>query len=128
MIILAAKTGPISTFEQAINSVMNVGILFQLNYINAVLITITATIFFACLYDYCKSLNAQCSLNGVTFVPIYSTINLFVYFSQIAIIPRLLTLMKICASPDVYTVILGQFVQAWSGSASCTKEFIIIKY
>jgi len=117
MIISAAKTGPINSFEQAIVSVMNAGNFFQLNYINAVLITIATTIFLVCLYDYCKSLNAQWSLIGFVFVPIYSIMNMFVYFSQITIIPRLLTLMKISANPDIYTAILGQFVQGWSGSA-----------
>ena len=70
-----------------------------------------------CLYDYCKSLNAPGALIGIAFVPIYGTLNLFVYFSQITIIPRLLKLMNMSANPDVYAILLGQFIQGWPGSA-----------
>lgn len=117
MILSILKTGSIRTIDQAINSVMKTGLLFHFSYINAVFVTITVTIFLICLFDYCKYLNLQWSLIGIIFVPIYSILNLFVYFSQITIIPRLITLMNISQNPDVYRVILGQFVQGWSGSA-----------
>lgn len=117
MILSVSKTGSISSFEQAISSVMNTGILFKISYINAVFVTITATVFFTCLYYYCKSLNAEWSLIGLLFVPIYSILNLFVYFSQITIIPRLITLMDGSKYSEIYKVILGQFVQGWAGSA-----------
>lgn len=116
MILSASKTGSISTFEQAIDFVMKAGILFQLSYINAVFVTVTITIFFTCLYYYYKPLHAEWSLIGYVFIPIYSVLNLLVYFSQISVVSRLITLMNTSKYPEVYRVVLGQFVQGWSGS------------
>lgn len=116
MIVSVSKTGSIITFEQAIDSVMNTGVLFYLTYINAVFVTITATIFFVHLYYYCRSLNVEWSLIGFAFIPIYSILNLFVYFSQIAVVPRLISLMNTSEFHEAYKVFLGQFVQGWPGS------------
>lgn len=117
MIVSISNTGAIITIEEAIGSVMNPGILFYLSYINAVFVTITATVFFVYLYSYCKSLNSEWSLMGMVFVPVYCILNLLVYFSQIAVIPRLISLMNTQQHSEVYIAILGQFIQGWSGSA-----------
>jgi len=117
MILSVSMTGPVNSFEQAVSSVVDTGILFQLSYINAVFVTITTTIFFVFLYNYCNSLDKDWSLIGFIFIPVYCILNLIVYFSQITVIPRLIALMNEPKYSEAYQVILGQFIQGWSGSA-----------
>ncbi len=117
MILSISNTGPVRTLEQAINSAANAGILFRITYINAVFVTVTAAVFFICLYCRCKPLNDHWSFAGLIFVPVYCVLNLLVYFSQIAVVPRLVALMESSGYPEVYQAMLGQFVQSWSGSA-----------
>lgn len=116
MILSVSKTGPITNLDEAIDSVANTGFIYPLTYINAVFITIVATIFFVYLYLYCKPMNADWALIGLIFVPIYSVLNLIVYFSQITVVPQLLSLMDTTESSEIYRVLVGQFVQGWSSS------------
>jgi hypothetical protein len=116
MILYTVNTGVIDTFEEAIASVIEPEILFYLSYTNAVFVTVTASIFFVYLYHYCKPFNAEWSLVGLIFVPVYGLLNLVVYVSQITVIPRLTALMSDTQYSQAYTVIAGQFVQGWSGS------------
>ncbi len=116
MIISTSSASPVKTIDDAVHSVTDTGGLFQLTYINAVLVTITATIFYCGLYSYLKSLNRDWSVIGFVFVPVYCLLNIVVYFSQITVIPRLNSLIVEAENPEMYRAILGLFVQSWSGS------------
>ena len=117
LILFMARIGPIDTQEQAINSVTNPDWLFYLTYINAVIITILLTILFVGLYLYCKPSEPEWSMIGLIFVPVYCMLNLFSYFSQITIVPKLLSYQNVADNDVVFNIFLGQMVQGWQGSA-----------
>ncbi len=117
IVLSIARIGSIDTREQAINSVTNPDWLFYLTYINAVIITILATILFVGLYLYCKPSEPEWSMIGLIFVPVYCMLNLFSYFSQITIVPKLLSYQSVANNNVVFNIFLGQMVQGWQGSA-----------
>lgn len=117
MILSVASTGSINTFEEAISMAAKPGVLFYLSYINAALVTVTATVFFVSLYQYHKQFYTEWSLVGFVFVPVYCTLNLLVYISQFTIIPRLTVQLHDDQYSQAYEVLLGQLIQSWSGSA-----------
>lgn len=117
MVLSMIRVGPIDTLEQAIHSVTNPGFLFYLSYMNAVIITISVTILFVGLYLYCKPSEPELSMVGFIFVPVYCVFNLFSYFSQITIVPRLLSYQTMADNNNVFKIFLGQMIQGWQGSA-----------
>lgn len=117
MILYMSKIGPIDTLEQAIDSVANPGWLFYLSYVNVVILTISVTILFAGLYLYCKPIEPELSIIGIIFVPVYCVLNLFSYFSQITIVPRLLTYQTIADHNTESKILLGLMIQLWGDSA-----------
>ncbi len=117
MVLSIARIGSIDTLEQAIYSVANPDWLFYLTYINAVIITILITILFVGLYLYCKPSEPEWSMIGLIFVPVYCVFNLFSYFSQITIVPKLLAYQTMADYDNASKILLGQMVQGWQGSA-----------
>ncbi|MDW7651502.1 MAG: hypothetical protein SCK29_07655 [Bacillota bacterium] len=118
MVFSVSQTGAVSTIEQALDYAVNSGLLFQATYVNAVLVTLAVTVFFAYLSEFCKSLNPGFAVTGIVFVSVYCLLNLFVYFSQITILPRLLAAVHTSANPEIYRILAGQFVQLWPGSVT----------
>lgn len=107
----AATRGTAATKEQALASVQSLDALQVLTYVNAALVTVSATMLFAGLYVVCRDEAPLWSAMAAAFVPIYGALNLFAYLSQITIVPRLVALRP------ASDVLLGQMVQAWPGSA-----------
>jgi len=105
-----ATEGAIESREQALASVASLGSLHYVTYINAALITVSATMFFAGLTVVCWPEDRLWSAMASAFVPIYGLLNLFAYVSQITIVPRLVALR-----PGVDPM-LAQMVQAWPAS------------
>jgi len=106
-----ALNGAVETREQALDLVSERGALFTLTYVNATLVTLTATALFAGLsVDLGSDASLWAAIGGV-FVPVYSLLNLAVYLSQITIVPRLVALR-----PES-DLLLAQLVQQWNGSA-----------
>lgn len=123
LVLLVAGTissGPMETFGQALANVNKLDWMFYLTYINAALITVSATMLFAGLYLYCKRTAPQWSMMGLVFVPIYSALNLFVYLSQITVVPSLLSFQRTAEYEAVSTLLLRLMVQQWPGSAVST--------
>ncbi len=116
MIVSLLKTGPIDSFEKAVSLVKNPNVIFDLSYINAVFVTITTTMFFTSLYLYCKTRDPELSLMSFVFVPVYCIFNLFVYYSQVTILPRIVSQMNTSGFPEMYKIMLGQFIQVWPHS------------
>jgi hypothetical protein len=107
----------IDNMEDALEFVKNPGILFYINYINVVILTLTNTIFFALLYLFFKKNYPILSISGIIFIPIYSAYNLFAYTSQISIVQNI---QLIYSNPDYVEqipVLLSQLVQAWNKSS-----------
>ena len=110
----AAGAGPVEPFEQVVAHVARQGWTFYVTYLNAALITVSATVLFAGLYGYCKPAAPDWALIGLIFVPVYCTLNLFAYLSQVAVVPDLLA--RSDSDPMAMTV-LRLLLQAWPGSA-----------
>ena len=102
--------GPIESSEAALASIANLTVLFYLTYANATMVTLTVTMLLAGLGVYLQQY-AVWSAIGLAFVPVYTVLNLFVYLSQITILPHLVSLRP---QSDL---LLAQLVQAWPGSA-----------
>lgn len=111
------RAGPVETFEQALASVAEPDGLFYLTYVNATLITLSATMLFAGLYVYCKPIAPEWSVMGLVFVPVYCVLNLFAYLSQITIVPRLLAFQQMADYQAASSLLLGQMIQQWPNSA-----------
>jgi len=105
-----AEQGPIGSYEEALASMASLGPLHYVTYVNAALITVTATMLFAGLTVVCWPEDALWAAMASGFVPIYGLLNLFAYVSQITIVPRLVALR-----PAVDPV-LALMVQAWPAS------------
>ena len=116
MIACMRITGPINSLETAIKSITDIGFIFNLTYINAIILTILTIILFSGLYLYCKSSEPKLSIIGIIFIPIYGVFNLFSYFSQIAIVPKLSVSLDLSQN-RMNEVFLGLMVQGWQDSA-----------
>ena len=109
--------GGLNTFEKALAYVSKLDIVFYLTYVNAALITVNAVMLFATLYIYYKPVALEWATIGIVFVPIYGTMNLVVYLSQITIVPRLLQLHSIPDYQALSLFALHQVIQQWPISA-----------
>ncbi len=112
-----AAMGPIETFEQALAYGGRLDWRYSLNYANAALITVAATAWMAGLYAYCKPILPRWSVIGVAFVPVYCTLNLLSYLSQITVIPQLLALQQTTRYEAVTDILLRMMVHQAPGSA-----------
>jgi hypothetical protein len=111
------ETGPVVTFEQALDYVAKVDWKYYLSYANAGLLTIVATIWAIALFLNCRPyLPEWMALAGLIFAPIYCTLNLFAYLSQITVVPLLVNLHTSAAYRSSAEVILALMIQQWSGS------------
>ncbi len=119
LIASAMGQGPASTFEQVLAGIARLDATFYLTYINATFITIFATLLFAGLYVYCRPyLPDWAGVMGIVFVPVYSTMNLFAYLSQITLVPTLLKLQQMAEYQAAASLMLRLAIQQWPGSAA----------
>jgi hypothetical protein len=116
MIAYMVTAGPMETFEQTLAVVSQQSWTFTLNYANATLFTILATILMTGLYSYCKDTAPGWCLVGLVFIPVYSVLNLFSYLSQITIVPQLLILHQTPDYEATAELLLRLMIQHWSGS------------
>lgn len=117
MIADSARHPPVTNPFDAINYATGQDWLYTLNYANAALITILATLLFAALYGVFKEAAPNAMLTGLVFVPVYTTMNLFVYLSQITIVPGLVMVRAtLSALPNGMDMIVALLVQLWPGS------------
>jgi len=124
LILGMANEGTISTFEQRLAQVAKLDMIFFLSYLNAALLTIGATMLFAGLYILCKSASPEWSTMAVVFVPVYCALNLFVYLSQITIVPQLLLLQNQTEYQALSGFLLRQMIQQWPGSVVQTVNLL----
>lgn len=117
LIVDQVNAGPLETFEQLLTHVASLNTVFYLAYINAALITLGDTILGVGLYLYCKRAHPTWSLVGLVFVPVYCTMNLTVYLSQITLIPYLLELRGVAGYQTMAEMILRLTISQWQVSA-----------
>jgi hypothetical protein len=112
-----ASAGPLLTFDQVLVHTARQTSLSFWAYANVTLLTVAVTMFMAALYVYCKPASPLWSVIGLVFVPVYCLLNLFAYFSQISIVPRLLELRLMPEYQGMAEFLLRQMVQSWQASA-----------
>jgi hypothetical protein len=109
--------GPVDNYEQALNYAANPDTLYYLNYINVSLLTILTSMMFAGFYEYYKNSFHIWTTIGILFVPVYCTLNLLAYLSQITIVPRVLAFIEIQGYRPIAELLAALMVQNWDGSA-----------
>ena len=113
----AAIVGPLDTFERVLTYVEKSNALFYLTYLNAaMLVTIPAIVLMTGLCIYCKPEIPNGSVVALIFVPIYGAINLFVYLSQVTIVPLLVDLRHMAEYQPACDVLLRLTIQQWPES------------
>jgi hypothetical protein len=113
--------GPLDTLDQAIAYAAHQRVLFVLTYLNAALVTLACTVFMVGLYRFVRESIPIGGLVGLLFVPVYTTINLVVYLSQIAVIPQVIRqyATEMGAAGGAMTsakLLLSLLLQAWPQS------------
>ncbi len=111
-----ATAGPLDTFDRVLAHIANPGPLFTLTYLNAALITISATAWFAVLYGLIRGESPTSAQVGLVFVPVYCALNLFAYLSQLTVVPALVPLLSQPESAPAARLLLSQMVQEWPSS------------
>jgi hypothetical protein len=112
-----ARSGAVETFDEALDQVHDHDGLYLVTYANAVFFTLSTTMLFGALYAYFRPVAPSWSAVGIVLVPVYSAFNLFVYASQITIVPQLVELQSLPGTDAAATFFLGQMIQIWPGSA-----------
>lgn len=87
-----ANAGALDTFDQVLVQVSSLEPLFFLSYVNAAILTLLNLLFMAGLYLYSRDRLPAWSTMTAVFIPIYGTLNLAVYLSQVIVVPRLVDL------------------------------------
>lgn len=118
LIISMASAGPLDTFDRVLAHVSRGGVLFTLTYVNAALVTLSAAAFFAALYQAVRHAMPTRALVGLIFLPVYCAINLFVYLSQITIVPGLVGGLNQPESAQAARLLLAQLIQEWPASGA----------
>jgi Domain of unknown function (DUF4386) len=106
-----ANAAPATTLDQILANVAHPGILYYATYINAALITIAATMLYAVLYGFFKHEDPAWAVIAVLFVPVYCSLNLAVYLSQITLVPNLLGAYQVTEYQPAARVLLSQAIQ-----------------
>lgn len=111
MIIDLSQEGEMKSFEEVYNYISKLSFGYFLTYVSATFFTITNVILFICFYYIFRQEYPLASLIGILFIPIYGTLNVIAYFSQVTFIPELLELEKVTHQQEIVSFALQQFTQ-----------------
>lgn len=111
-----SNAGPLETFEQVLGHIGKKNSIFTATYLNAGLLTIAVTALMGGLYTHVKPIFPDWSAVGLVFVPIYGTLNLLTYLSQITLVPALLQAAADPTLADTALLLLQQTLQLLPGS------------
>lgn len=112
-----ATAGPLETFEQVSAHAAQLGWLHYAAYFNAALLTLSAVALMCALYAWLKPQSPDWAVIGLVFVPIYGTLNLIAYLSQVTLVPALFGLQSDPRYADTVDLLLRLTLQAWPASA-----------
>ena len=112
-----ATASPLEFFQQVLAHIQKGDWKFTLTYLNAGIFTVGATALMAGIYTFVKPILPEWSMVGFVFVPIYGTLNLFAYLSQITLVPALLQAASDPVMADTALLLLQQTLQLLPGSA-----------
>lgn len=110
------SAGPLETFEQVSTHAARLGWLYYATYFNATLVTLSAVAFTSMLYAWLRPKAPDLAVIGLVFVPIYGALNVFVYISQVTLIPALFDLRANPQTRETADILLRLTLQAWPAS------------
>ncbi len=116
-IVEVVRVGTASSLEERVAAIENGQVLFFLSYINAALITLLCMATLSGLADCFEREDPLWLGLARACLPIYGTINLCVYLSQVFVVPGLIGLYHQPETRDIAQVLLGLGIHAWRGSA-----------
>jgi hypothetical protein len=116
LIASMATAGPLDTFERVLAYAARQDALFTLTYINAALVTFSATALMAALYPIARVHMPLGARIGLAFLPVYCGFNLFAYLSQLTVVPALLPAAQQPETAAAARLLLSQLIQQWPGS------------
>lgn len=116
MVASVNQAGPIITPADALNYITQPTLLFRAVYINAALLTLINVIVMAGFYSWIYEKTEFWAPIYLVLTAIYGLLNLFVYLSQVTIVPRLLALYQVSEYRASVETLLLLFVQVWDGS------------
>ena len=111
-----ATAGPLVSFEQVLAHIGKADWKYYFTYLNAGIFTSCVIALMAGLYGYCHLSTPEWSIVGLVFVPVYGTINLFAYLSQITLVPSLLKAASDPVMANSAFLLLQQSTQILPGS------------
>lgn len=116
MLLSVPSEADMISLQDFIKYLGGAGVLFNLNYLNAGLLTFAVSLLFAALFAFYKEKDLLCSAIAFAFTPVYALLNLTVYFSQVAVLPAFVDMhqvSKYAASSELWIAMLSQL---WPGS------------
>jgi hypothetical protein len=105
------------TFEQVLTHAKQQTLLSRLAYVNVTILTLLVTALMGSLYELLRHRFQTWSIIAFVFIPVYCVLNLFSYFSQITIVPRLIELSIDPQYRALSDFLLRQLLQSWPDSA-----------
>ena len=111
-----ATAGPLETFQQVLAHTLKGDWKFTFSYLNAGILTICVIALMGGLYVFCRPTTPEWSVVGFVFVPVYGTLNLFAYLSQITLVPALIQGASDPVMADTALFILKHTLQLLPGS------------
>lgn len=111
-----ATAGPLETFQQVLAHTLKGDWKFTFSYINAGIFTICIIALMGGLYAFCRPTIPEWSVVGLVFVPVYGTLNLIAYLSQITLVPALIQGASDPVMADTALFLLKHTLQLLPGS------------
>jgi hypothetical protein len=111
-----ATAGPLESIEQVLAHAGKGNWKFTVTYLNAGWFTICVIALMGGLFGYCRPFNYEWSLVGLVFVPVYGSLNLLCYLSQITLVPALIESTSDPVFSDTSIFLLKHTLQILPGS------------
>ncbi|MFC1997441.1 hypothetical protein ACFLXI_07530 [Chloroflexota bacterium] len=111
-----ATAGPLVSFEQVLVHIGKSNWKYYFTYLNAGVFTLCVIALMAGLYGYCRTSSPEWSIVGLVFVPVFGTINLIAYLSQITLVPSLLKAASDPVMANAAFLLLQQSIHILPGS------------
>lgn len=118
VVLMVAAGGPPEDYDDALRKI-RLDVLGYATYLNvAFLVTLPVTLLMAALYGrFGARVPRWAGLSAVVVVPVYCTLNLVVYLSQITVVPMLVEMSRQPGMGTTSDVLLTLTLQALPGSA-----------
>ena len=115
MFLHTASLGSLEDKADLIRTTSQLGTFHYINFINAVALTILDAALLFGLYKYLKHEIPGLGLIGVSVVPVCAALNVFVYGSQITVLPGLARALAADPGNSTYETLIAEFIHYGTG-------------